>query len=186
MLYFSHIFNPLISTLVVAINLILPSAKADTLERYSAELPQLLERDALTVLSIGIANESASKICARTPPPFNLMVPQKNEEWKTKNRRYISAAGSAIGEFSAKIDKTLGPIAKEAYLTQVTRITGSSAQAMTERKFASATVANDVAPSVEKCFEHASYLSSGQGDFDSTPQYVKELTKYADRVGIKQ
>lgn len=159
-----------------------PTANFD---RFSPDLPQLLETDALTVLTFGMTNELSARVCARIASPIGLALSYQIEEWTKRNSRFTRGASGAVNEIASRIERVQGAAAKQSYLNQLLLTTAGKANSTIVRKFDGATVDNAKVPTVKACSEVVEYLRAGAADFSRTPEYVRELSKYMDRRGIK-
>lgn len=183
---FHRALSALASALVLAVCVATTAAaQSEKFDRFTADLPQLLEADALTVLTLGLTGELSAKVCMRAPQMFSAAVSQETDNWKKRNASFTRGASAAVTEISARIEDAQGADAKQSYLNQVLLTTATKANSAILRKFNGANVDNALAPTAEACFEVAHYLSSGAADFDRTPEYVRELSRFMVRRGIK-
>lgn len=162
-----------------------PPTPSSDFDRFSPELPQLLETDALTVLTIGMTNDFAAKVCMRVTPPFGPVVSRETAEWAKRNARFTRGAAAAVNEIANRVEVARGQAAKQSYLNQVLLTTAGKANATILRKLEGANVDNAKVPSIASCTDVADYLSGGAADFDRTPQYTRELSRYMERKAIK-
>jgi hypothetical protein len=162
-----------------------PTARTTTFDRFTPDLPQLLETDALTVLTLGMTNDFATKVCMRAPSMISSAVSQESDNWKKRNARFTRGASAAINEISTRIDEAQGNAAKQSYLNQMLQTTAGKANSAILRKLDGASLDNAKVPTAQACFEIADYLRSGAADFDRTLEYTRELSKYMERRGIK-
>lgn len=162
-----------------------PTVPTANFDRFSPDLPQLLETDAITVMTLGVTSDMASKVCMRAPPMFSAAVSQEFGNWKNRNARFTRGASTAINEIASRIEGAQGSAAKQLYLNQILQTTAGKANSATLRKFDGATVDNAKVPTAQACFEVADYLRAGAADFDRTLEYTRELFRYMERRGIK-
>lgn len=158
-----------------------PTAKFD---RFSPDLPQLLETDALTVLTMGMTNEFSAKVCTRVPSPVGAAVSYQVDEWKKRNARFTRGASGAINEIASRIEGAQGASAKQSYMNQMLLTTAGKANSTIVRKFDGANLDNAKVPTAKACSEVSEYLRAEAADFSRTPQYIRELSKYMERRGI--
>lgn len=161
------------------------TAPTANFNRFTPDLPQLLETDAITVMTLGVTSDMASKVCMRAPPMFSAAVSQEFGNWKNRNARFTRGASTAINEIASRIEGAQGSAAKQSYLNQILQTTAAKANSTTLRKFDGANVDNSKVPTAQACFEVADYLRAGAADFDRTLEYTRELSRYMERRGIK-
>lgn len=161
------------------------NAQTATFDRFTPDLSQRLETDALTVLTIGITNDLAANVCMRAPPMFSAAMSQEAGNWKKRNARFTRGASAAVNEISKRIEEAQGSAAKQSYLNQILQTTAGKANSTILQKLDGANVDNAKEPTAEACFEFASHLSSGSADFERTLEFTRELSKYVEGRGIK-
>ena len=162
-----------------------PTGPTTNFDRFSPDLPQLLEADALTVLTLGMTNEFSAKICTRVPLPVGAVVSYQVDEWKNRNARFTRGASGAINEIASRIERAQGASAKQSYMNQTLLTTAGKANSTIVRKFDGANLDNAKVPTAKACSEVSEYLRAGAADFDRTPQYTRELSRYMERRGIR-
>jgi hypothetical protein len=154
-------------------------------DRFSAELPQLLETDALTVMVRGSAIDMGSYVCNRVPPPIASQVAQEAVQWKVRNENFTRAAGSAINEFASRIEAARGPEAKQSYLTQSLQTNARESSAMVARQFNGPSPDNALVPSPEACIRMAEFVRSGGADIKNNPEITRALREYMAKRGMR-
>jgi hypothetical protein len=180
--YLSRALRAAAVALTFAVNVtyaqVTPSTEFD---RFSSETPPLLEADSLTVLTTGMMNELAAKICMRVSPA----VASEVDEWTRRNASYTRAASVAVNEIAARIETFRGEVAKQSYWSQLLRMTAGKASSTIVRKLGGASVDNDKVPPTAACSDIVEYLRSGGADFTRTPQYITALSKFIELRGIR-
>ncbi len=161
-----------------------PTAPPGKFDRFSSDLPQLLETDALTVLTLGMTNEFSAKVCMRAPSPVGAALSYQVDEWKQRNARFTRGASGAINEIASRIEGAQGASAKQSYMNQMLLTTAGKANSTIVRKFDGANLDNTKVPTAKVCSEVSEYLRAGAADFSRTPEYIRELSKYMGRRGI--
>jgi hypothetical protein len=145
-------------------------------DRFSPELPQLLEMDALTVLVRGVTIEMGSHVCNRTDAANKAGEAVAN--WKVRNEKYSKAASGAINAFANRIESARGMEAKNSYLSQTLATTAREGQLRVARQFDGPSPENTLAPSREACLRMAEHLNSGRADVEQNPEITVALRQY--------
>lgn len=145
-------------------------------DRFSPELPQLLERDALTVLVRGVTIEMGAHVCNRSDAASKAGEAVAN--WKTRNETYSKAASGVITAFANRIESARGDEAKQSYLNQTLVTTAKEGQMRVARQFDGPSPENTLAPSAEACLRMAEYLNSGRADIELNPEITVALRQY--------
>jgi hypothetical protein len=132
-----------------------------------------------------MTNDFAAKVCIRVPQPVGPVVSYEVDEWKKRNARFTRGASAAVYEIASRIEGVQGPAAKQSYLNQTLYTTAGKANSTILRKLEGANVDNAKMPTATACSDISDYLRAGAADFDRTPQYIRELSRYMERRGIK-
>lgn len=161
-----------------------PSGGKYNFDRFSPELPQLLETDALTVMVRGSAIDMGSYTCNRISPQIASLVAQEVVQWKVRNENFTKAAGSAINDFASRIEGARGAEAKQSYLTQSLLTTAKESSARVSSQFNGPSPDNALVPSADACSRMAEYLRSGAADVKNNPEITRALREYMARRGM--
>lgn len=159
-------------------------AQGDSFHRFTDELPQLLETDAVTVMARGLTHDFAGKLCARLGNSTGEEAQREVAEWRRRNDPFFRAAASVLNEFG---DRYLpaGESAKQGYFQMILRTTAKKANQRAMRQLNGANLDNNVVPPERACSGLAHLLHDGVADFERTPEITRALVPYMQRKGIQ-
>jgi hypothetical protein len=174
---------------LIALFLLTSSALAygqsTSFNRYTDDLPQLLETDATTVMVRGMTHEFGAKICGRLGGQIATAVAAEATEWRKRNDVYFRGASSVLNEISDRYLAVGGQQAKQGYLQSVLVSTATVTNQRVMKQLNGATLDNNVIPLESACRGLTRLLRDGVGDFNSTPEITRALVPYMQRKGIR-
>jgi hypothetical protein len=150
--------------------------------RFTDDLPQILETDALTVLVRAITHDFAGKICSRLGPPVSEKVQTEVAEWRTRNDPFITAAASVINAFGNRYFADGGEPARQEYLHMTKNTTGREANKRLMLQLNGASLNNNVIPPERACLGLANILRDRVGDYERNPEVTRALVPYMERI----
>ena len=151
--------------------------------RFTDDLPQLLETDAATVMVRGLTHDFAGKLCARLGGPVSQEVQTEVAEWRKRNDPFIKAAASALNEFGDRYLPVGGEPAKQGYFQMILQTTAKEANKRVMRQLNGANLDNNIVPPERACLGLANLLRDRVGDFEHTPEVTRALVTYIQRKG---
>lgn len=151
--------------------------------RFTDDLPQLLETDAATVMVRGLTHEFAGKLCARLGGPVSQEVQTEVVEWRKRNDPFIKAAASVLNEFGDRYLPVGGEPAKQGYSQMILQATAKEANKRVMRQLNGASLDNGIVPPERACLGLANLLRDRVGDFERTPEITRALVPYMQRKG---
>lgn len=153
--------------------------------RYTDDLPQLLETDAATVMTRGMTHEFAAEICKRLGEPVAATTETEATEWRKRNDVYFRGASAVFNEIGDRYLPVGGEQAKQGYLQSVLLTTAKAANQQLMKQLNGATLDNSVLPPEAACKGLSRVLHDGLGDFKNTPAVTRALVVYMLRKGIQ-
>jgi hypothetical protein len=162
----------------LAMQPLLASGQSPEFNRFTEELPQLLETDAATVMVRGLTHDFANKLCARLGGSIALDVDAEVITWKKRNDPFISGAAKALNEIGDRYLPVGGEPAKQGYFQMILRTTTKAASERVLRQMNGANLDNNLVPPQAACAGLARMLREGAGDFSRTPEVTRALVQY--------
>lgn len=159
--------------------------QSTSFNRYTDDLPQLLETDAATVMARGMTHEFAAKICGRLGGQVAATVEAEATEWRKRNDVFFRGAAAALNEIGDRYIPVGGEQAKQGYFQSVLVTTAKSTNQRLMRQLNGATLDNSVLPPEAACTGLSRMLHDGVGDFKNTPEVTRALVPYMQRKGIQ-
>lgn len=160
---------------------ILAFSEPSSFNRYTVELPKLLETDAATVMTKGMTYDFAKKLCARLGGPIAQEFETEATEWRKRNDPFISGATKALNEFGDRYLPVGGEQAKQEYFQKLLHFTAKIANDRVMRQLNGANLDNNISPLEAECSSLARTLHDGVADFDKTPEITQALVPYMQR-----
>jgi len=152
--------------------------------RFTDELPQALESDATTVMTIGVTHDFAAKLCARLGNATGKETENEVAAWRKRNDPFFRAATSVLNELGNRYLPNGGEDAKQGYLQMIVRTAAKEANQRVMRQLNGASLDNRVVPPERACAGLAHLLRDGVADFERTPDVTRSLVPYMQRKGI--
>ncbi len=171
----------LVAFIFLVISPLVAFGQPESFNRFTEELPQLLETDAATVMVRGLTHDFAKQLCARLGSPAAQMVEIEVNEWRKRNDPFISGAAKALNEFGDRYLPVGGEDAKQGYLQMILRTTTKTANDRLVRQLNGATLDNNIVPPFPACVGFSRMLHDGVGDFERTPEFTRALVVYMQR-----
>ncbi|HJW31158.1 MAG TPA: hypothetical protein VJ508_18150 [Saprospiraceae bacterium] len=153
--------------------------------RYTDDLPQLLETDAATVIARGMTHDFAAQICKRLGGQVAATTEAEATEWTKRNGVYLRSASAVFNEIGDRYLPVGGEQAKQGYLQSVLVTTAKATNQHLVKQLNGATLDNSVVPPEAACMGLSRMLHDGVGDFKNTPEVTRALVSYMRRKGIK-
>ena len=158
-------------------------SQSPTFNRFTADLPQLLETDAATVMTRGLTHDFAKKLCARVGGSVAQQVEKEGAAWTARNDAYIRASVMVLSAFGDRLFANGGENARQGYFHSIGRQGASVATQRLMRQFNGANLENSVVPPESACAGLANSLRDGEADFKRTPDVTRALIPYMQRSG---
>lgn len=149
--------------------------------RFTENLPKLLETDAATVMVRAFTYQVANTLCARLGGAPAQEVEKEATEWRERNDDFIKASAQAIDEIGNQLIPIGGEQEKQSYLQMIMRESTKVANQRIMSQFNGANLDNKVIPPETVCVQFANLLRNGKGDFQSTPEITRALIPYMQR-----
>lgn len=156
-------------------------AQTDKFNRFTAELPQTLETDAVTVMTVGLTYDFAAKLCARLGNATGSETADEVAAWQKRNNAFIRAATRALNELGNRHVPSGGEPAKQSYLQMIVRTTALEAKQRVMRQLNGANLDNAIVPPERACAGLTRMLRDGVADFEGNPQVTLALLAYMQR-----
>jgi hypothetical protein len=160
-------------------------AQVPPFNRFTEDLPQLLETDAATVMARGVTYDFAGRLCARLGNQTGEDAQKQVTEWRRRNDAFFRGASSVLNEFGDRHLPTGGEGSRQAYFQMIMRTAAGSANQRVMREFNGASLDNGVIPPDGACAGLTRYLRDGVADFERTPTVTRALLPYMQRKGIQ-
>ncbi len=147
-------------------------------DRFDSELPELLERDALTVLLRGVTIELGGQVCKRQSGDVASKAEAAVGHWKSRNEKYTKAAGTVINGFADRIEAARGIEARKSYVNQALGTVSRDGERRVASQFSGPSPSNTLVPSVDACDNFAAYINAGRADIEGNPEITVALRQY--------
>ncbi|AXS80612.1 hypothetical protein [Dechloromonas sp. HYN0024] len=158
--------------------------QSPSFNRYTDDLPQLLETDAVTVMARGMTHDFAAKICGRLDGDVAATVVAEVTEWRKRNDMFFRGASAALNEIGDRHLPVGGEQAKQGYFQSVLVTTAKATNQRLMKQLNGATLDNSVLPPEAACMGLSRMLHDGVGDFKNTPEVTRALVSYMQRKSI--
>lgn len=158
--------------------------QSTSFNRFTEELPQLLETDAATVMARGMTYDFGAKICGRLGNQSAEIIRSRGVEWRKRNDIFFQGASSALNEISERYISVGGEQAKQGYLQSVLVSIAKEANKQLMRQLNGATLDNNIVPPEIACNGLSRLLHDGVSDFKNTPEITRALVAYMQRKRI--
>jgi hypothetical protein len=153
--------------------------------RFTNELPQLLETDAATVMVRGLTFDFTAKLCARLGEPMAREIAYEVQQWQIRNDAYLKASAAAIGEIAERHVANGGNDAKQAYLQMVLLETTKTANQRVMRQLMGANLDNGKVPPRAACQSMTEWIGNGAAEVQLQPEITRALLPYMQRKGMR-
>ncbi|NMG34852.1 hypothetical protein GRF61_10405 [Azoarcus sp. TTM-91] len=171
----------------VVIGLFISSVHAQTVSfnRFTDDLPQLLETDAVTVMVRSLMHDFAGKLCARLSNATGGEAQEEAEKWRARNDAFIRGASSVLNEFGDRYLQVGGESAKQEYSQMILLTAVKEANRRVMRQLDGANLDNAIVPPERACYGLAQLLNDRVADFERSPETTRALVPYMERKGIR-
>jgi hypothetical protein len=159
--------------------------QAESFNRFTDELPQLLETDATTVMTRGLMHDFAGKLCVRLGGVTGQEAQQEVAEWRKRNDPFFKAAASVLNEFGNRYLPVGGEPAKQGYFQMILRTTAKEANQRVMQQLNGANLDNNIVPPEKACSGLAHMLHDRVADFEPSPSITRALIPYMKKKGIQ-
>lgn len=165
--------------------LIYTSAIADidvnSFDRFTEDMPQLLETDAATVMVRVLTYDFANKLCTRTGGKIGSEFQTEVTEWKKRNEPFVKASISVLNEFGNHYIPIGGESAKQGYFQMILQTTTKEANRRVMLKLNGANLDNNIVPSEQSCYGLLNRLQNRIDDFENTTKVTQALIIYMQK-----
>jgi hypothetical protein len=177
-------FRNFVLIFIVAASMNVHSQQAP-FNRFTEDLPQLLETDASTVMVRGMTHNFAVKLCARLGTNTSKDVQNEVAAWSQRNDRFNKAASNALNDIAKRHLPVGGEPVRQAYLQMVLQTTAKAANQRLMQQLNGANLDNNVIPPEIACSGFARMLHDNLADFENTPNVTRALTVYMQKQGTQ-
>jgi hypothetical protein len=177
-------FRNFVLIFIVAASMNVHSQQA-AFNRFTEDLPQLLETDASTVMVRGMTHNFAIKLCARLGTNTSKDVQNEVAAWVQRNDKFSKAASNALNEIANRHLPVGGEPARQGYLQMLLQTTGKTANQRLMQQLNGANLDNNVIPPDIACAGFARMLQDKLADFENTPNVTRALTVYMQKQGTQ-
>jgi hypothetical protein len=176
---------PRFTLLFLLVSSTMAHAQSASFNRYTDDLPQLLETDAATVMARGMTHDFAAKICGRLGGQVAATVETEATAWRKRNDVFFRGASAVLNEIGDRYLPVGGEQAKQGYFQSILVTTAKATNQRLMRQLNGATLDNNVLPPEAACMGLSRMLHDGVGDFKNTPEVTRALVSYMQRKGIQ-
>ena len=157
-------------------------AEGQNLHRYTQDLPQSLETEALSVLTSGHTYEIEALLCQRIKGKAGQDFQAEYQAWTLRNDQYIKASGQALTELGNLYIPDGGEAARQGYLQSALYAMTNAVTTRIANEMDGATPDNDLTPSEATCKYFAESFRSGFADFTNIPEETASLVAFMKRT----
>lgn len=177
-------FRNFVLIFIVAASMNVHSQQAP-FNRFTEDLPQLLETDASTVMVRGMTHNFAARLCARLGTNTSKDVQNEVAAWSLRNDRFSKAASSALNDIANRHLPVGGEPARQGYLQMILQTTAKAANQRLMQQLNGANLDNNIIPPEIACTGFARMMHDNLADFENTPNVTRALSVYMQKQGVQ-